>query len=53
MTDVNVAGTAKVTDAAVAVGVRRIVDETSRRSDHAWLSLYDEGKYLAHACGRT
>jgi nucleoside-diphosphate-sugar epimerase len=62
--DANVRGTERVLDAAMDAGVHRIlyvstcncfgntrgkvVDETYRRPDRDWLSVYDETKFLAH-----
>jgi dihydroflavonol-4-reductase len=64
MREANVGGTATVLNAAAAAGVPRlvyvstnnvfgnthgrVVDETYERPPGAWLSAYDESKYLAH-----
>jgi nucleoside-diphosphate-sugar epimerase len=64
MEEANVAGTERVLDAAIDAGVPRVVyvstvnvfgntrgevvDESFRRTDHDWLSFYDETKYRAH-----
>ena len=64
MFEANVRGTENVMDAATAAGIRRIVyistigyfgnthgqvlDETHARTPGAWLTAYDETKYLAH-----